>query len=621
MCGILGFIHTSGINSNQLNSSLFKIARRGPDHQGSTQIDHESFFAHSRLSIIDLSERGHQPYSFQQLVITFNGMIYNYRSIRDELRDAGYKFESSSDTEVLIKAWHFWGPKSLDKLEGFFSFGLYDRNKKVLFLCRDKIGKKPLYWRKWHGGLVFASRLDAIETLTQPEPVCPEAVQWLFYLKYIPEPLTAVKDIHKLERGHLLKFDKNGVQIEKWGGLQGVDQAKSNPLAASTANLKLSIEEAVNSRLVADVPISCLLSGGIDSTVIATIASRSVRLNTFTLAIESKKNKSQFDESLIARQTAKELRSNHHEIRLNEQAVLNSIEHLFNRVFDEPIADPAAVLNQHIFKHVSEFSKVCITGDGADEIFGGYRRHQGHLLSNHFAFNNVIAKRIIGYGRSLIPDRRETWALEQLRYVARFLKAAEYASDSGHRWLVNTDITGSMFRNDFDHATAFDRRVEDQNVAGPELDQINKMLALELLSTIPNQMMVKVDRTSMDTGLEVRSPFLDQKVIELAFTRSGKDKVRFGRGKALLRSMFKAELPSHVLKQRKRGFDLPVLEMLEGPLRQQLENALCKDFHAEIGIRSETVDTWVASTKAHKSNAAANHLWTLMGLKQWHAQR
>ena len=152
---------------------------------------------------------------------------------------------------------------------------------------------------------MFASRLDAIETLTQPEPVCPEAVQWLFYLKYIPEPLTAVKDIHKLERGHLLKFDKNGVQIEKWGGLQGVDQARSNPLVASTANLKLSIEEAVNSRLVADVPISCLLSGGIDSTVIATIASRSVRLNTFTLAIESKKNKSQFDESLIARQTAK----------------------------------------------------------------------------------------------------------------------------------------------------------------------------------------------------------------------------------------------------------------------------------------------------------------------------
>ena len=140
---------------------------------------------------------------------------------------------------------------------------------------------------------------------------------------------------------------------------------------------------------------------------------------------------------------------------------------------------------------------------------------KGHLLSNHFAFNNVIAKRMVGSARSFIPDRRETWALEQLRYVARFLKAAEYASDSGHRWLVNTDITGSMFRNDFDHATAFDRRVEDQNVAGPELDQINKMLALELLSTIPNQMMVKVDRTSMDTGLEVRSPFLDQKLLNL----------------------------------------------------------------------------------------------------------
>ena len=182
MCGILGFIHTPRINLDLVNLSLLKIAHRGPDHQSVTQIDDGSFFAHSRLSIIDLSERGHQPYKFKQLVITFNGMVYNYRSIREELRDAGYKFESSTDTEVLIKAWHFWGPKALDKLTGFFSFGLYDRNKKAVFLCRDKIGKKPLYWRKWHGGLVFASRLDAIETLTQQEPVCPEAVQWLFYL-------------------------------------------------------------------------------------------------------------------------------------------------------------------------------------------------------------------------------------------------------------------------------------------------------------------------------------------------------------------------------------------------------------------------------------------------------
>ena len=621
MCGILGFIQTPGITPEQVNLSLSKIARRGPDHNGLTQIDGESCFAHSRLSIVDISNRGHQPYNFEHLVLTFNGMIYNYKSLRNELRDAGYNFESSSDTEVLIKAWHFWGPRALDRFDGFFSFGLYDRNQKMLFLCRDKIGKKPLYWREWRGGLVFASRLDAIETLTKPGPLCPEAVQWLFYLKYIPEPFTAIKDIHKLERGSLLSFGGDGIQIEKWGGLAGIDQINSNLAQPTTANLKSSIEDAVKSRLVADVPISCLLSGGIDSTVIATIASRHVRLNTFTLAIESKRNKAQFDESAIARQTAKEIRTNHHEIRVNEQSILDSLELLFDQVFDEPIADPAAALNHHIFKCVSEISKVCITGDGADEVFGGYRRHQGHLLSNHFAFKNVLVRRLARSAKSRLPDRRDNWAFEKLRYVTRYFKAAEHASSHGQRWLTNTDICGSMFWNNFDHAAAFDKKVETHNVPTSKLDDINKMLALEVALTIPNQMMVKVDRTSMDTGVEVRSPFLDQKVIELAFGHSGKDKVKFTKGKALLRSMFKSELPSHVLMQRKRGFDLPVLELLEGPLQRHLNEALCQDFHAEIGLKSETVDSWVTGIKLYKSNAAANHLWTLIALKLWHAQR
>ena len=621
MCGILGIVHAGAINLDKVSASFSKIARRGPDHMGLTQIGQDSCFAHARLSIVDLSEKGNQPYCFENLVITFNGMIYNYLPLREELRSAGYNFESSSDTEVLIKAWHWWGPEALHRLDGFFSFGLYDKRQECLFLCRDKIGKKPLYWREWHGGLAFASRLDAIETLTKQEQLCTDAIQWLFYLKYIPEPLSALKNVHKIERGGLLRFDKTGVKIERWGSIKGVDYRSSSHAAVTDENLKFSIEKAVSSRLVADVPVSCLLSGGIDSTIISTIASRSVKLNTFTLAIESKRNTAQFNESAIAHQTAKIIKSDHHEIMLNERAIADSMEHLFEQVFDEPIADPAAALNHQIFRKVSSMSKVCLTGDGADEVFGGYRRHQGQLLSNHIFFNNKITKFLIRPLSSLVPDRRDNWALEKLRLVARYLQAVEHTSTSGQAWLTNPDIIGSMFSNDFDHVAALNKKVEGTQLSETDADQINKMLAFEVASTIPNQMMVKVDRTSMDSGVEVRSPFLDQQVVELAFTRNGGDKVRIGRGKAILRSIFKAELPSHVVKQRKRGFDLPIMELLEGPLRNHLEDASCRDFHAQIGIRSATVERWLADAKNHRSHSAANHLWTLIGLKIWHAKQ
>ena len=617
MCGILGLIHAQPPIPDQAKSAMNKIARRGPDHLDGNQVTEDTWFAHARLSIIDLSTNGHQPYQYDHLVITFNGVIYNYKKLKRTLINKGYNFISSSDTEVLIKAWHFWGEVALLKLDGFFSFAVYDKRKQTSYVCRDTIGKKPLYWRHWHDGIAFASRLDAIETITQKENILPEAIQWLFYLKYIPEPLTALRNIFKLERGHCLVCNSDGVSIYKWSNLKGVDTSAQKGTPATQKTLKASIEQAVEIRLTSDVPISCLLSGGIDSTIVATIAAQKIKLDSFTLAINSAKNRLQFDESSIARKTAAIIGTNHHEISLNETAVLDIINPLFETILDEPLADPAVILNHHIFSKVSESHKVCLTGDGADELFGGYRRHRGHIISQSALLNNFLSRPIAKSLGQLIPDRRDSRNMEILRLARRYLMAVGNATNNGQNWLTKDDITESNFTNNLDHKNEFTEKVKALELGNRDLDSINMMLALEVAMTVPNQMMVKVDRTSMDQGIEVRSPFLDQSVVANAFSFEGKEKLTMNEGKTILRKMFRDDLPAHVFKERKRGFDLPIKEWLDGPLQAHLVKAMDKDFHSSIGIKTETVQAWVTDLKERGSHTASNHLWTLMGAKIW----
>jgi asparagine synthase (glutamine-hydrolysing) len=617
MCGILGLVHAQPPTSDQAKHAMAKIARRGPDHLDSHQINDNTWFAHSRLSIIDLSEKGHQPYQFDHLVITFNGVIYNYKELRKILTKKGYNFSSSSDTEVLIKAWHYWGDAALHKIDGFFSFAIYDKRHKTTYLCRDKIGKKPLFWRHWNAGVAFASRIDAVEAITQKEHIFTKAIQWLFYLKYIPEPLTALKNIFKLERGHCLVCNADGVHMYKWAKLKGVDSTSQQTVPATAEALKTSIEKAVEARLSADVPVSCLLSGGIDSSIVATIAARKTKLDSFTLAIGSQKNRKQFDESSVARKTAAIIGTNHHEIRLDESALLDVINPLFETILDEPLADPAAILNHHIFSKVSEGHKVCLTGDGADELFGGYRRHRGHVIAQSALLNNHLSRPFAKMLGRFMPDRRDSNYMEILRLARRYLMAVGSATNGGHNWLKNDDINESSFTDSLDQNSKFATKMQALGFDRQALDPINAMLALEIALTIPNQMMVKIDRTSMDLGVEVRSPFLDQAVIANAFSLPGKKKVNMVKGKIILREIFHGDLPAHVLEEKKRGFDLPVREWLEGPLQAHLHSALDEEFHSAIGLKTKTVQTWVNDLKKHGSNTASNHLWTLIGLKIW----
>ena len=614
MCGILGLVGAKRPGLSKAETAMRLIANRGPDHQDSYAISKEAWLGHARLSIIDLSSAGHQPYQFENLTIAFNGMIYNHKTLRDELRSQGYEFQSGSDTEVLIKAWHCWGEKALPKLDGFFAFAIYDQKDESLHLCRDHLGKKPLFWRHWQDGIAFASRLDAVEALTQQQPLNRDAVPWLFTLKYIPAPMTAVDDIFKLDRGHYLSHTKSGTKIIKWSQIYGLDEDGHKPASASPEVMKSFIIESVEKRLEADVPVSSLLSGGIDSTIVTTIASRMVKLDSFTLAIDGGSNNLQFNEADIAAKTAAALGTNHHTVTLTEDDALSSMDGLFSRVFDEPFADPASVLNHLIFKKLSECSKVCLTGDGADELFGGYRRHQGHLMALHPLANNIFMRSFAKLIGPVLPDRRDNAFFEKLRLIRRYLLSLNQATSDGRSWLCRHDIRSDHF---IDASTVMADFTNFANEASADMDSINALLSMEMQWTVPGQMMVKSDRTSMDVGVEVRSPFLDRNVIETAFALPGQTKLQRNRGKAILRDLFREDLPSHIFEERKRGFEMPLQPWLSGPFSAYLEQLKNEEFLEKIGLRPKIVNAWISDLKHQQSTTAADNLWTLIGLHVW----
>lgn len=614
MCGIIGLVGSSRPNATKVKEAMLLIANRGPDYHGDTFINNCVWFGHARLAILDLTSAGNQPYQFQNLTLTFNGMIYNHKSIRFELDMLGYKFRSCSDTEVLIKAWHCWGEKALDKMDGFFAFSIYDSNREELFLCTDHISKKPLYWRRWKGGIAFASRLDALEAITEKQPLNREAVPWLFTLKYIPAPLTAVEGIFKLERGNILTFKKSDITIKRWSKTYGLDQLEPEKLSISSNKLKASIIAAVEKRLEADVPVCTLLSGGLDSTIVTTLASRMAKIESFTLAIQGEGNEALFNEAPIASLTATSLGIKHHVFSLSEVDVLSSLEGLFSRVFDEPFADPASLLNHLIFEKVSSHFKVCLTGDGADELFGGYRRHQGHLMYNNPLANNWLMRKIGPLISSILPDRRDSAVFEKIRLLRRYLETIQKASTDGRIWLCRPNIYADDFTNPTDVIAQFEGW---QNEAAINMDAINSLLSAEMQWTIPGQMMVKTDRTSMDVGVEVRSPFLDREVIENAFTLPGIQKLQPNRGKAILREVFFDDLPSNIFEQRKRGFELPLQAWLNGPFAKYIENIKDCDFLNEIGLKPGVVNSWTNAIRGKQSSEATEHIWTLIGLHMW----
>jgi asparagine synthase (glutamine-hydrolysing) len=617
MCGIAGLISFGQFDADSAHQrvevALDHLAVRGPDGAGTWSDDH-CLLGHRRLAIVDLTEAGHQPMRRDDLTITFNGMIYNYRELRRDLEERGERFRSDTDTEVILAGWRHHGPDLLPLLDGMFAFAIWDAAARNLWLVRDRFGKKPLVWAETQEGVAFASDTRALQHLcgTRGE-VDRNALSAYLALKYVPEPLSILKGAAKVAPGTLVRVDAQGTTEQRWY------EPRPDPTAARllpkdrAAYVRHLTEKAVQKRLVADVPLAAFLSGGIDSAVVAAAAGPDVR--TFTVGFEGVS--AYYEERPQARETARHLGNQHVEIAVDGAEAILAIDKVFDGL-DEPFGDSSAVPAYIVSREIRKYATVALSGDGGDEVFGGYRRHQGELYAARWAGLPSGLRAGASVLLGLMPESKDNWLMERLRRIRRFASAASLeGAERQAAWiraLEDGEVNALM-----PSGQAFDVAglVRHWQHASGAASSVDKTLYADLNIVLPGDMLPKVDRMGMANALEIRSPLLDHQLVEAAMAFPPDAKVAPGRGKAVLRDAFADQLPASVLARPKKGFEIPVAQWLLGPLRDLAEDAIAPSSLIAMGLEpSDLGQRWMNDLAARKRDTA-ERVWMLLALRQW----
>lgn len=625
MCGIAGIADIDGLDraaaAPRMRRALDRLAPRGPDGEGIWD-DAHCLLGHRRLAIVDLSPAGAQPMLRHGLALVFNGMIYNYRALRAELAGLGHRFTSDSDTEVLLAGWRQWGEAMLPRLEGMFAFALWDPAARLLFLARDRFGKKPLIYRHAGTQIAFASDLAAAELLAGGAGTIDRAaMRALFTLRFIPEPMTALTGFLKLPAGHAASLSARGLEVRRWYDLAAAEKPRFADEETAARALRARVEAAVADRLVADVPVGAFLSGGIDSAiVVAAMRKASTRVRTYTVGFEGAPD--YYEERPAAKQVADFLGTEHTEIAVSAAEALGAVERVFDGL-DEPFADssalPTFLVSQATRRHVT----VALSGDGGDEVFGGYRKYQGELLAERYrVLPAALRKNVIEPLARLLPENKAHPLLERVRRVRRFLAHAGgtgAARQAGWMRLMAEDEVSALLGTGA-AAPSLESAIETLRANAGGDDAINRMLHADIAFGLPGDMLTKTDRMSMANSLEVRCPLLDHRVVEAAAAMPGAWKLKRGEGKAVLRRAFADTLPADVFERPKKGFEIPIALWLTGPLRSLVETALEPATLADHGIAAAPPRRWLAELESGKRDSSEK-LWTLVAFTQWAARR
>lgn len=625
MCGIAGILSAHGApNQSQLNAMIDAQAHRGPDAFG-VWADEQCELGHRRLSIIDLSEAGRQPMSDEDrnLWITFNGEIYNFEQLRKELSSYGYRFRTRTDTEVILYAYRQWGVDCLKRLRGMFAFALWDRSNRRLFLARDRVGKKPLFYANCGDKFLFASELQGLLAggLIEREPDLAAIDSYLSY-GYIPAPATGFKGISKLPPAHSMtvNFAAGGFEtrVQQYWSLSYLPKTKISEEEAH-AGLREKLTEAVRLRMISDVPIGAFLSGGIDSSIVVGLMSQlsSARVKTFSIGFKD----AAYNELDHARRIAEKWNTDHHEFVVEPDAL--SILPRLVRHYGEPFADSSAIPTFYVAEMTRRHVTVALNGDGGDESFAGYERYLGNSVAERMQAipGMSVAAKAIG---AIIPDSINPKS--RVRQAHRFLSvAAQPMTERYPRWL--TYFTAEMKRDLYtrDFAAELDGRsagASDPWLGAllaqlPRMDPIDAAMSVDVISYLPYDLLVKVDITSMANSLEARSPFLDHEVMEFAARLPVEYKAKGGNIKRLLKRAFTDLLPSENVNRRKMGFGVPIGQWFRGPLRDLLRDTLLPSASSGSGYFKRTeIERLVNEHQA----SAADHsflLWNLLMLELW----
>jgi asparagine synthase (glutamine-hydrolysing) len=592
MCGLAGALTPDRpLEPTELRAMAAALAHRGPDDEG-FYAEGPVALVHRRLAILDPSPAGRQPLANEDgsVVVAYNGQLYGFAPLRERLESLGHRFRSRTDTEILVHLYEERGEEMVEDIDGMFAFALWDARRRRLLLARDRLGIKPLHYVRAGERLAFASELDALLALEWvPRRLDTVSLVQYLYQSSVPGDRVILEGHHKLAPGELLVAEGGSVRTRRYWSPPGPRETRPESLEAAAAGLAERLEAAVATHLVADVPVGCFLSGGLDSTAVVRAARRHVAepLQTFSVRFSGPAG---FDEGPAARQVADALGTTHHELELGPDSALGLTGFLAR--LGEPFAISSAFALHELARFARERVKVVLTGDGADETLAGYPwRHEpewgpgarpGSLLRG-LGMTWVRSWR----GAKAGPGLAEQLTARLRRFGrpdARYAEIVSAFTPEEMQALLAPDLAPLAARSWEDHP------VRRAVLAAVDPDPVNRRLRVDLATTLVDEMLTKVDRATMAVGLEARVPFLDRGLLEWALVQPGSHKLRSGEGKLLLRHSLRRDLPA-AARRPKHGFDVPLGAWFRGSLREQLQDVLSPSRTRRRGIlRPEAVE-------------------------------
>lgn len=625
MCGITGimaFNLVGKVNMINVTAATMTLASRGPDFHN-VYTDAFVGLGHRRLSIIDTSEAGNQPMWDEtgRYGIIFNGEIFNFREIRKELESKGHSFQSQSDTEVLLKLFISEKENCLPKLNGFFAFCIYDKIEQSLFLARDRYGIKPLLYLFDEDKFLFASEMKAMMAYGIEKQIDKASLYTYLQLNYIPAPDSIFESVKKLLPGHYLKIKSREISLHKYYQIPDIKEADKNSISYDKAKEKLKtlLELSVQRRLVADVPLGAFLSGGIDSSVVCALAAKhKPDLQTFSIGYKDEKF---FDETHYARLVAKHLNTSHNVFSLTNDDLYEHVHNILNYI-DEPFADSSAIAVYILSKETRKHATVALSGDGADELLGGYNKHSAHLRAINATWKENAVSALYPLWK-LMPASRNNPLANKARQLLRFAEGMKLNSrDRYWRWASYAsehDVNKLLLPDFCNNIGNYSKRKLIITDCISDKEGINEILLADTNLVLGNDMLTKVDLMSMANSLEVRVPFLDVEVVNFIFSLPGDYKIDKSMRKKVLQDAFADMLPKELYKRPKKGFEVPLLKWF----RKEMKSLIIDDLLSEKFIMAQGIFNYEEIKKLKRQLFSSSpgdvhaRIWALIVFQWW----
>lgn len=624
MCGITGifaFNLVGKFNKVNIAAATMCLEQRGPDNQNIYNDDWVAL-GHRRLSIIDTSSIAHQPMwdESERYSIAFNGEIFNYRKLRQQLEAKGITFFSQSDTEVLLKLYILEKEKCLEKLNGFFALCIYDKQEQSFFIARDRYGVKPLLYLFDEDKFLFASEMKAILKYGIEKNIDYNSLYTYLQLNYVPAPDTIFQNVKKLLPGHYLTVKDRKMSITKYYDIP-LEENKSISYEAAKEKLKKLLDASVERRLIADVPLGAFLSGGIDSSVITALASKyKPDLHTFSIGYKDEKF---FDETHYARLVAEHFKTDHTVFSLTNDDLYEHVHSILNYL-DEPFADSSAINVYILSRETRKHATVALSGDGADELLAGYNKHAAFYRSFHPGIKEKVAEALAPLWK-MIPQSRNNVLSNKARQFARFAEGvklspkerywrwASFANELESRILLSRDAQDKISEQHYQQSKS-----EILKAIG-SAGSMNEILHTDTTLVLPNDMLTKVDLMSMANGLEVRTPFLDVDVVNFICSLPENFKINSSIRKRILQDAFRDILPPQLYKRPKKGFEVPLLKWF----RKEMKSMIVDDLLSKKLIEEQAIFNYKEIDKLKvqlfSSNPGDVHarIWGLIVFQFW----